>query len=1458
MSDLEPIRLDFTFNSSTVFEEFAKMVKAATEQTKSVDNAQKKFKEYINTQLSASGALSKSAELTEAQTKALQRHAEQLDYLKQKVSETTDPTQLGVYNYQLNQAQQAIEKIIASANNKVALIDPAEAEKAKKELQEAGRLLDQISDKTFNAHFADPQELEVLSTEINNAKDEMEQLGVVIDFISAKMGTMDAGSQAFKDLEKDIETANQMLGRLPQSYDATGNSIDQMTEALQEFKNQLNVETEPEAIKILNQNIEELENSIKKIKNAGKEGFDEFGNKLEENKEKSVNLQTELENLVQTMARLRIAGEQNSQEYAELRDRATEVRSAIQSTNQEINASASSTSGLDTLVRATSAIASGYSLAQGAAALFGAENEEVEQSIMKITAAMSVLQSLQQIQTELKRNDSIVTKAQTASQALYTTVVGTSTGALKLFRIVLAGTGIGLVIILLASLIANWDKVTASIKNSFPALKGFGDKVDEVKAHVMGFLNAYLSLYETVWNTLKKLFTLDIKGAVNEALNVISNAKNAYNKAKQDSLDASAQDKRNERLKKSLEVYNRETEIIEKKTGKKQYDRREKALNAQLRLVEKGSKEETDLIHQRNILLAEKEKERTDEAKKYADKRQREAEKAAKKAEQLATPEAEARKSALNSIAQAEREYQKSRMTATDKELADIQDKYAKLRAEAQKAKLGAFYLMRIDKLEKAETKSVTEKQANERFFKELEEQKEMYATYEAFKTKVGKEEADKRYQTELKTFENYGTLLDAEIEKIKALSETLTPEQLQKLEKLQGEKKSYDKDKNKEAEQKYADAYNALMSFDDKRRAIETKYQQDKALLSQISDAKIREAKLAELEFQKKSALDAVNTEAYNREMIMQKMSDNLLGITKRELDNRIASLEEYLKTAGDNIDQSQKTFIQNELNKAKAVRASTDVGIEEKILLKQKEAIIKRITELQKKGIINVPDELAELEGVNMKLKDILAKKFAKVSEVAGQLGGAFSELSGALREYDEGLADTVETMGDLLNIASDVTGALADFASGPQGIVSGIMKTIKAISSIFKMGAKARESERKAQEEIKKYHADIFQSQLNYNSELRKRVAEEVKLNDLYKSRVTNIREEIEANRKNAEQVKKDQQEVFKRLLRSHTITGKHTEKYGGFLGLWRKTRVVDETASIAQILGIGKWVEKEIAKINGLSIKIKIFEPEDVEITDEIFRDLEKLNAEKPLTGDAKTAYEQLKKLRDEYGSIEAAKRELDKQLNEAITGTTADSLAESIKQGIASGKKSFADFADDIEGFLRNAVLAGLETDLFKTKTQKLHEALAEMMQDGVITAEEREQFNQLYMAIVEESKQKMEMLNQAGINVIKQQENANSLQGSIKAASQESIDILSGHIAGLRLYVMDIVKLMKSNGVSGLEKLSKIIAIQLNIERNTRKTAENTEKLHDIDEGISKVEKAINKNNNGDVKGLGF
>lgn len=830
---------------------------------------------------------------------------------------------------------------------------------------------------------------------------------------------------------------------------------------------------------------------------------------------------------------------------------------------------------------------------------------------------------------------------------------------------------------------------------------------------------------------------------------------------------------------------------------------------------------------------------------KTATANQNKLDKAQEKAAKRAEDAHKRRLDMIKEIDEAERAFALSRMQSHDREIASLEDKYKKMRDKAKELKLPEKELARINNLEKAEKASATYKHGTEDLMKELDLQKEVFANYEAFKTKVGKDEADKRFDTAKWEFQNFGEVLQAELDKLNKI-QNLTPEQTERKQKLEERKKDYDKDKGAEDRDRYAEAYTALMSFDDKRRAIEAQYQRDRAELEKIGSNQIREAKLQELEFQRQQSLDALHTEAYDRATMYERMSQNLLGITKRELAQRIASLEEYLAKTKDTLTEEQRAFVEKELEKAKAVQATTSVGIEEKALLQRKEEILTRIAELQRKGITNVSEELKELEAVNGQLKGILSKKFAKVSEVAGQLGDSFKELGGSLKEYDEGLGDTVETMGELLNIAGDVAGAAASFASGD--IVGGITKTIKAISSIFSIAAKARESERKAQEQIKKYHDEIFQSQLNYNAELRKRIADEVKLNDLYKSRVTNIKEEMEANKKNAQNVIKDQREVFRRLLHAQSVVGMRTEKYGGFLGIGQKTRAIEIKKSVAEILGIGKYVEKQMMLYRNFGFKYRVFEAKDIELTDEIFDKLEKINGEKPLTGDAKTAYDQLKKLRDEYGSIEEAQRQLQKQLKDAITGTTADSLADSIKQGIASGKKAFSDFADDIEGFLRNAVLAGLETDIFREKTQKLQDALADMMEDGLITSDERQQFNAMYMAIVEESRQKIEMLNQAGLNVIKEQESANSLQGAIKGMSQESANILTGHIAGLRLDLKDIVSSIKNFGTGMMERVSRMIEIQLNIEKNTRRTAENTDKLHDINEGIGKMEKALKNN----------
>lgn len=71
------------------------------------------------------------------------------------------------------------------------------------------------------------------------------------------------------------------------------------------------------------------------------------------------------------------------------------------------------------------------------------------------------------------------TDGMTLSQRAYNAVVGTSTGALKTFRLALAATGIGAAIVAIGFLVANWDKLFGSIKNTNKELDNYNKIANE-------------------------------------------------------------------------------------------------------------------------------------------------------------------------------------------------------------------------------------------------------------------------------------------------------------------------------------------------------------------------------------------------------------------------------------------------------------------------------------------------------------------------------------------------------------------------------------------------------------------------------------------------------------------------------------------------------------------------------------------------------------------------------------------------------------------------------------------------------------------------------------------------------------------------------------------------------------------------------------------------------------------
>jgi chromosome segregation ATPase len=121
-------------------------------------------------------------------------------------------------------------------------------------------------------------------------------------------------------------------------------------------------------------------------------------NATEQAADANVSLKKQLRDLQAQLAKLAVAGKQNTKEYKNLRNEAGQLKDAISDVSQEIAQAGSDTKGLDQTIRVASVAAAGFSILEGATALFGKENEDLQKSLLKVTAAVSVLNGLQEIQ----------------------------------------------------------------------------------------------------------------------------------------------------------------------------------------------------------------------------------------------------------------------------------------------------------------------------------------------------------------------------------------------------------------------------------------------------------------------------------------------------------------------------------------------------------------------------------------------------------------------------------------------------------------------------------------------------------------------------------------------------------------------------------------------------------------------------------------------------------------------------------------------------------------------------------------------------------------------------------------------------------------------------------------------------------------------------------------------------
>lgn len=178
--------------------------------------------------------------------------------------------------------------------------------------------------------------------------------------------------------------------------------------------------------------------------------------------------QADVQNLSNKFGSTSKEASEAAKKAAQLKDAIGDAKALTDAFNPDAKFNALSTS--------IGGVLNGFQAFEGALGLVGVEGEAVQKTLLKVQSAMALSQGLQGLGESIDsfkqlgavlKNSTAAQGLLTAAQTLYTTVVGTTTGALKLLKLALVTTGIGAIVVgigLLIAKISEWSNWTDRAK----------------------------------------------------------------------------------------------------------------------------------------------------------------------------------------------------------------------------------------------------------------------------------------------------------------------------------------------------------------------------------------------------------------------------------------------------------------------------------------------------------------------------------------------------------------------------------------------------------------------------------------------------------------------------------------------------------------------------------------------------------------------------------------------------------------------------------------------------------------------------------------------------------------------------------------------------------------------------------------------------------------------------------
>ena len=589
--------------------------------------------------------------------------------------------------------------------------------------------------------------------------------------------------------------------------------------------------------------------------------------------------------------------------------------------------------------------------------------------------------------------------------------------------------------------------------------------------------------------------------------------------------------------------------------------------------------------------------------------------------------------------------------------------------------------------------------------------------------------------------------------------------------------------------EKDIADVSKELNSILDKYRdysaqriAIEKQYQDDEKKLrdglakaKSDSEKKQYEDALKELEKQRKKTIDSISKSEIEDSGIWKMLMGDVDALPTDTLEKLLSDAEQLVKST--NLSATDMKAMMDTINSARQNLVARNPF---KTLKEEYEKYQKAIKKGDKQGAFT---SWSNVEQASESIKSNISTLGASLSS----LGTTFSD------ELGEGIQKAVDIINDGIT-AFEVFGKTGEKSAGDT--VKGISGIVGIITTLVGTVMNAFDSTKAEQERNIEYQRrqEGYWDSINYQVERYLELLKEAAGNDYFATATQSLTT-----------LEKAREKAYKDIVKSMPVGDVDYTTFG-----------------LAQLFNYGKFSHAGTEYAFG--------GPQAKEIFDFIQAnggyDLEnKLISEEAIWAMKSNADiwsklpEWLQQAIDKFVEFNDQTKELEETLNEDLFQTTSQGLEEAILEGLKGGKRGIADFGEDFEEIMRNALLQSFVIDQLRGKAQEFYKKytlLADSDENGKLdlTAEEisdlRKDWNDIIRAATEEAK---------NIDAIVGGSSSSSQEASKKGfatASQDSIDELNGRFTALQIAGEEIKNQNQLQTMSILELRADMLPIIAN------------------------------------------